>query len=227
MNTTETQPPASLGAATGSAIVVCLCGSSRWPELHHRVMMAETLAGNIVIPMGLYGHADYPPGAKAATNDGDESTAVKQMLDRLHYQKIDLADEIIVVSEDGYFGSSTRREIAYAQAQGKRVRYWQNDPSSATGAAGATAARQGGEGGGQEAAGVTAAPVRCSALLGLWCFDGLDVTAACLALLFLALLGVAIADWIADTRANEVSTRGARRIRTARQMPTETPSDTK
>jgi hypothetical protein len=126
MNTTETQPPASLGAATGSAIVVCLCGSSRWPELHHRVMMAETLAGNIVIPMGLYGHADYPPGAKAATNDGDEATAVKQMLDRLHYRKIDLADEIIVVSEDGYFGSSTRREIAYAQAQGKRVRYWQN-----------------------------------------------------------------------------------------------------
>ncbi|MEI8311516.1 MAG: hypothetical protein WCH98_12245, partial [Verrucomicrobiota bacterium] len=86
----------------------------------------ETLAGNIVIPMGLYGHADYPAGAKAATNDGDEATAVKQMLDRLHYRKIDLADEILVVSEDGYFGSSTRREIAYAQAQGKRVLYWQN-----------------------------------------------------------------------------------------------------
>ena len=89
--------------------------------------MEETLAGNIVIPMGLYVHADYPPGAKAATNDGDESTAVKQMLDRLHFAKIDLSDEIIVVSEDGYFGSSTRREIAYAQDQGKRVRYWQND----------------------------------------------------------------------------------------------------
>ena len=83
-----------------------------------------------MIPMGLYGHADYPPGAKAATNDGDEATAVKQMLDRLHYHKIDLADEIIVVSEDGYFGSSTLREIAYAQAQGKRVRYWQNQERS-------------------------------------------------------------------------------------------------
>ena len=90
-------------------------------------MMEETLAGNIVLPMGLYGHADYPPGAKAITNDGDESTRVKQMLDRLHFQKIDLADEIIVVSEDGYFGSSTRREIAYAAAKGKRVRYWQNE----------------------------------------------------------------------------------------------------
>jgi hypothetical protein len=124
MNTPQTQFSASLGRAT--ARVVCLCGSSRWPELHHRVMMEETLAGNIVLPLGLYSHADFPPGAKAATNDGDEATAVKQMLDRLHYQKIDLAEEIIVVSKDGYFGSSTQREIAYAQAQGKRVRYWQN-----------------------------------------------------------------------------------------------------
>jgi hypothetical protein len=126
MNTPNDPAGTLLSPPTCSALVVCLCGSSRWPELHHRVMMEETLAGNIVIPMGLYGHADYPPGAKAATNDGDESTAVKQMLDRLHFAKIDLADEIIVVSEDGYFGSSTRREIAYAAAQGKRVRYWQN-----------------------------------------------------------------------------------------------------
>ena len=101
-------------------------------------MMEETLAGNIVIPMGLYGHADYPPGAKAITNDGDEATAVKQMLDRLHFQKIDLADEIIVVSEDGYFGSSTRREIAYAAAKGKRVRYWQNTEGLASTADNAT-----------------------------------------------------------------------------------------
>jgi hypothetical protein len=103
--------------------IVCLCGSSKWPELHHRVMMEETLKGNIVIPMGLYGHADYPPGAKAITNDGDEATLVKQLLDRLHYKKIDLSDEIIVVTKDGYFGSSTQREIAYAEANGKTVRY--------------------------------------------------------------------------------------------------------
>ena len=89
--------------------------------------MDETLAGNIVIPMGLYGHADYPTGARAATNDGDESTAVKQMLDRLHFQKINLANEIIVVTKDGYIGDSTRREIAHAEATGKRVRYWPND----------------------------------------------------------------------------------------------------
>jgi len=94
-------------------------------------MMDETLAGNIVIPMGLYGHADYPPGARAATNDGDESTEVKQMLDKLHFQKIALANEIIVVHKDGYIGSSTRREIAFAEANGKRVRYWPNEKGQA------------------------------------------------------------------------------------------------
>lgn len=86
-------------------------------------MMDETLAGNIVIPMGLYGHADFPSGARAATNDGDESTEVKQMLDRLHFAKIDLSDEILVVNVGGYFGASTSREIAYAESKGKTVRF--------------------------------------------------------------------------------------------------------
>jgi len=87
-------------------------------------MMDETLKGNIVIPMGLYGHADYPPGAKSATGDADESGEVKQMLDRLHFQKIDMSDEIVVVTENDYIGNSTRREIAYASENGKEVRYW-------------------------------------------------------------------------------------------------------
>jgi ATP-dependent Lon protease len=86
-------------------------------------MMQETLAGKIVVPMGLYGHADFPEGAKAATNDGDESTEVKQMLDSLHFRKIKLADEVIIVTQGKYIGSSTRREIAHAESLGKVVRY--------------------------------------------------------------------------------------------------------
>lgn len=103
--------------------IVCLCGSSKYPQEHMDAMMRETLAGKIVIPMGLYGHADFPPGAKAVTNDGDEATEVKQMLDKLHFTKIDLADEILVVNVGGYYGSSTAREISYATKTGKGVRY--------------------------------------------------------------------------------------------------------
>lgn len=108
--------------APGEQAIVCLCGSSKHPELHMRKMMEETLAGKIVLPMGLYGHADFPAGAKAATNDGDESTAVKQMLDRLHFAKIDLADEVVIITVGGYIGSSTTREKVYAESKGKRVR---------------------------------------------------------------------------------------------------------
>ena len=34
-----------------------------------------------------------------------------------------LGDEIFVVNVDGYIGSSTKREIEYAEKTGKRVRY--------------------------------------------------------------------------------------------------------
>lgn len=124
--------PHPVPSETQKLVTVCFCGSSKWPELHHRLMMQETLAGRIVIPMGLYGHADYPAGAKAATNDGDESTAVKQMLDTLHHRKIDLADEILVISQGGYIGSSTKREIEYATKTGKKVRYHDEPATQAT-----------------------------------------------------------------------------------------------
>ena len=73
--------------------------------------------------MGLYGHADFPNGARAVTNDGDESNDTKQMLNDLHFAKIDLADEIIVINVGGYIGSSTKKEIEYAKHFGKKVSY--------------------------------------------------------------------------------------------------------
>lgn len=103
--------------------VVTLCGSSRFPDAHMIAMMHESLRGNVVIPMGLYGHADYPEGAEFLTSDGDESTPEKQGLDELHLRKIDLADEVLVVNVGGYVGSSTQREIDYARREGKRVRF--------------------------------------------------------------------------------------------------------
>lgn len=106
------------------SIVVCLCGSSRWPYAHAMAMMQETLEGNIVIPMGCYGHADFPRGAKEATSDGDESTEVKSMLDKLHFKKIDIADEVLIVVVGDVVGNSTRREIDYAMRNGKRVCYF-------------------------------------------------------------------------------------------------------
>lgn len=54
------------------------------------------------------------------------------MLDAMHRNKIDMCDEIVVCTNGaGYFGDSTREEIAYAAAQGKTIRF-EKDPSTPT-----------------------------------------------------------------------------------------------
>jgi hypothetical protein len=44
-------------------------------------------------------------------------------LDLLHFYKIDLAHEVLILNVEGYVGESTRREIAYARLMGKRIRW--------------------------------------------------------------------------------------------------------
>ncbi len=103
--------------------IVCLIGSSRFGPLHIEAMRRETLAGKIVLIMGLFGHAE------GLDMDGP----VKKMLDELHLRKIDLADTVLVINgkigstslEKPYIGQSTRNELAYARKNGKKVRWWQ------------------------------------------------------------------------------------------------------
>jgi hypothetical protein len=93
--------------------VMCLCGSTRFGDAYRDALRAETLAGKIVLTVGLLGHAEGI----------DMLGPVKAMLDELHLAKIDLADEVLVLNVGGYVGDSTRREIAYAEGKGKPVRY--------------------------------------------------------------------------------------------------------
>ena len=44
----------------------------------------------------------------------------------MHKQKIDMSDEIFVINVEGYIGESTRNEIEYAKAKGKKVSYLEN-----------------------------------------------------------------------------------------------------
>ena len=80
-----------------------------------------TLQGNIVISVGLYGHA----GDQEVWDGMDEGTLskTKEMLDDMHKRKIDMADAIYVINKGGYIGDSTRSEIEYAKATGKPVNY--------------------------------------------------------------------------------------------------------
>lgn len=99
-----------------TAPIVCLCGSTRFMGAFFEAGWNETLAGKIVLSVGVCKHAKNH-GAEAL---GPE---VVEALDELHKRKIDLADEVLVLDVDGYIGDSTRSEIEYATAKGKPIRY--------------------------------------------------------------------------------------------------------
>jgi len=56
------------------------------------------------------------------THIGDQE-GVKPIVDKVHFRKIDLADEIFVINIGGYIGESTSNEIAYAKSTGKLIKY--------------------------------------------------------------------------------------------------------
>ncbi len=105
----------------GKYNVITLCGSTRFKEQFMEAQKRLTLEGNIVISVGLFGHS----GDSEVWENMDEGTltATKEMLDDMHKRKIDMADSIYVINVDGYIGDSTRSEIAYAEATGKKVEY--------------------------------------------------------------------------------------------------------
>ena len=105
----------------GKYPVITLCGSTRFKEEFMEMQKKLTLAGNIVISVGLFGHA----GDAEVWENMDEGTLTrtKEMLDDMHKRKIDMADEIFVTNKNGYIGDSTRSEIAYALEHGKKVNY--------------------------------------------------------------------------------------------------------
>lgn len=105
----------------GGYRIITLCGSTRFKNEFMEAQKRLTLEGNIVISVGLFGHA----GDAEVWENMDEGTLTKtkEMLDDMHKRKIDMADEIFVINVGGYIGSSTRSEIEYAKMTGKTVRY--------------------------------------------------------------------------------------------------------
>jgi hypothetical protein len=104
--------------------IVCLCGSTRFMEVFFEAGWRETLAGKIVLSVGVCKHAAHH-GAEALGED------VVKRLDDLHKRKIDLADEVLVLNVGGYIGDSTRSEIEYATRNNKPIR-WLEKPKGET-----------------------------------------------------------------------------------------------
>jgi len=100
-------------------MVITLCGSTRFKDEFFQEQERLTLAGHIVISVGLFGwDKGRPEDALGET--------VKQMLDTLHFRKIDISDGIHVINKGGYVGESTAREIDYAMTTGKSITYMED-----------------------------------------------------------------------------------------------------
>lgn len=87
--------------------VVCLCGSLRFQELFDAERQRLTAEGVIVL------------GPEPIREE--LTPARRRALGELHLRRIDLADEIRVVTEGGYLGAATRREIEYARERRKSI----------------------------------------------------------------------------------------------------------
>jgi len=100
--------------------VVCLCGSTRFTEQMLVTQWEMTKDGHVVLSWCALPDSYFQGEDK--THIGDQE-GVKEIVDRVHFRKIDLADEVFVINVGGYIGESTRREIQYAESQGKPIGY--------------------------------------------------------------------------------------------------------
>lgn len=107
--------------------IVCLCGSTRFYAHFQEANYRETMAGNIVLSVGFYPHAQTEMHSEEKGCTPEQKIA----LDELHKRKIDLADEVFVLNVGGYIGNSTASEIAYAENHNKPVRYLETDQETA------------------------------------------------------------------------------------------------
>lgn len=96
--------------------IITLCGSIKFKTEFIKVQEELTLNGNIV----------FTPNFFNNLKKDEINIEMKKMLDEMHRQKIDMSNEIYVINFWGYIGESTKSEIEYAKANGKKISYLEN-----------------------------------------------------------------------------------------------------
>lgn len=100
--------------------VICICGSLKyWDELiQANAMLVTKSIISVASGFSMKYPDKFPVVAEHVANNPRE---MKKIFDTLHFQKILLSDGIWVLNVDDYIGYSTKREIMFAQAIGKRI----------------------------------------------------------------------------------------------------------
>lgn len=89
---------------------VTLCGSTKFKDLFQKIEAKMAREGVAVYTCSFWGHAE-----------DKISEEEKLLLDATHMVKILNSEAIYVVSKEGYFGTSTRREVYFAKSLGKAI----------------------------------------------------------------------------------------------------------
>lgn len=97
--------------------IIILSGSSKFRKQIEQVHASLTLQGNIVIS---------PPFFERRAGLAWTGEQIK-LMNELQFKKIDLSDELYIIDVDGCIEGDTRKEIAYAEIKGKKVRYYSQE----------------------------------------------------------------------------------------------------
>ena len=93
--------------------IIALIGSTRFQDSFLDVCWDLSAKGYVVtLP-------NFRPANKMAKG----FDIPEDLLEDIGFKRIDMADKVFVINEDGYIGSSTRKEIEYAESLGKNIRY--------------------------------------------------------------------------------------------------------
>ena len=105
--------------------IITLCGSTRFSEQMLIKQWELAKAGHVVMTWNVLPDSYFEslPGFNGDYAHGGDQEGVKEIVDKVHKEKIDLSDEILVINVDDYIGESTKSEILHAMNKGKTVRY--------------------------------------------------------------------------------------------------------
>ena len=98
--------------------IITLCGSTRFKKEYEEANRLLELNDWIVLTVASYYHRERSESLRRWILKN------KKQLDRLHLDKIELSQAIVVIDVEGYVGKSTRAEINHAKSRGKPVYLW-------------------------------------------------------------------------------------------------------
>ena len=101
--------------------IICLCGSTRFTPEMMVIQWELTKQGNVVLSWCALPDNYFTGEDKSHIGDQE---GVKEIVDAVHFRKIELADEVLIINIDGYIGESTRNELNHALSLGKTVKYY-------------------------------------------------------------------------------------------------------